>query len=199
MNSYGLPDTLVLDPVLSYTVVAHTIPQVSVKDVTLIPGKHTIIPLKTPQGELEVKMNSKIDYQFIVRPAGLDTTLNVQNINEVEKYLVGKYDVELLTLPRKKFYNVEILPNESVNYQIPTPGLAKIALPSKGYGGLYLKKGDELEQIYRFKAQKKEHRLTLLPGNYKVIFRAMGAKGSIYTIQEGFKITSGQSKLIKIY
>ena len=77
----GNPDTMVIDPVFSYKVVAHTIPPVAVDSIILTPGKHTIIPLSTPQGELEIKMNSKIKYQYIVRPAGVDTTLHVQEIN----------------------------------------------------------------------------------------------------------------------
>ena len=42
MNAYGHPDTMVIDPVLSYKVVAHTIPPVSNDNVVLTPGKHTI-------------------------------------------------------------------------------------------------------------------------------------------------------------
>ena len=199
MNAFGLPDTMIIDPVLSYKVVAHTIPPVIIKNVMLNPGEHTIIPLKTPQGKLEIRMNSKINYQYIVSPAGVDTTLNVQQINEVEEYLIGNYDLELLTLPRKKFYNVEISPTKSTIYTIPTPGLANIILPSKGFGGLYMNDGDELEQIYHFKGQKTNHRLTLLPGNYKLIFRAIAAKEYIYTQEKNFKIKSGKSEMIKIY
>ncbi|MEC9209968.1 MAG: VWA domain-containing protein [Bacteroidota bacterium] len=199
MNAYGYPDTMIIDPVLSYKVVAHTIPPVSIENITLNPGKHTIIPLETPQGKLKIKMNSKINYQYIVRPAGVDTTLNIQQINEVEEYLIGKYDIELLTLPRQKFYNVEILPIEPTVYSIPTPGLANIILPSKGYGGLYVQNGDQLEQIYHFKGVKTEHKLTLLPGNYKIVFRAKTAKGYMYTIEKSFKTKSGKYELIKIY
>jgi len=199
MDNYGNPDTMVIDPVLSYKVVAHTIPLVSIENITLKPGKHTIIPLNTPQGELEIRMNSKIKYQYIVRPAGIDTTLNVQVINETEKYLIGKYDIEILTLPRKKFFDVEVSQSTLTTYSIPNPGLANILLPSKGYGGLYVKNGDNLEQIYHFKAEKKQHRLTLLPGNYKVIFRAKSAKQYVYTNERSFKLKSGQSELIKIY
>jgi Ca-activated chloride channel family protein len=199
MNAYGNPDTMVIDPVLSYKIIAHTIPPVSIENVTLTPGKHTIIPLNTPQGKLEIKMNSKIKYQYIVRPAGIDTTLNVQEINEVEKYLIGKYDIELLTLPRWKEDNVEILPIEPTVYSIPTPGLANIVLPSKGYGGLYVENSDKLKQIYSFNGEKINYRLTLLPGNYKVVFRALAAKGYIYTKEKSFKIKSGKSEMIKIY
>ncbi|MDC0249540.1 VWA domain-containing protein [Flavobacteriales bacterium] len=199
MNNYGNPDTMVIDPVLSYKVVAHTIPPVSIENITLTPGKHTIIPLNTPQGKLEIKMNSKIKYQCIVRASGIDTTLNVQQINEVEEYLIGKYDIELLTLPRQKFYNVDILPSKSTTYSIPTPGVVNIILPSKGYGGLYVLRDDKLEQIYHLKAEKTQHRLTLLPGNYKVIFRAKSAKQYIYTNERSFKLKSGESEIIKIY
>ena len=199
MNAYGHPDTMVIDPVLSYKVVAHTIPPVSIENIILTPGKHTIIPLKTPQGKFEIKMNSQINYQFIVRPAGVNTTLNIQSINEVEEYLIGKYDIELLTLPRQKFYNVEISPIEATVFSIPTPGLANIVLPSKGYGGLYKQNGDQLEQIYHFKGDKTDYKLTLLPGKYKVVFRSIGAQAYIYTIEKSFTIQSEKSELIKIY
>lgn len=199
MNAYGNPDTMVIDPVLSYKIVAHTIPPVSIDSITLTPGKHTIIPLSTPQGELEIKMNAKIKYQYIVRPAGVDTTLHVQEINTVEKYLTGRYDIELLTLPRKKFVDVEVNQSTKTTYTIPSPGLANILLPSKGYGGVYLLNGDALEQIYHFNGAKTQHRLTLLPGNYKVVFRAKSAKQYIYTSEKTFKLKSGQSELIKIY
>ena len=199
MNAYGNPDTMVIDPVLSYKVVAHTIPPVSIDNITLTPGKHTIIPLSTPQGELEIKMNSKIKYQYIVRPAGIDTTLNVQEINTVEKYLIGSYDIELLTLPRKKFLDVEVNQSTTTTYTIETPGIANIILPSKGYGGLYVQSGDNLEQIYHFNADKIQHRLTLLPGRYKVVFRAKSANNHIYTTEKSFKLRSEKSELIKIY
>ncbi len=199
MNAYGNPDTMVIDPVLSYKVVAHTIPPVSTDSIILTPGKHTIIPLETPQGKLMINMNSKIKYQCIVRSAGVDTTLNVQKINEKIKYLIGKYDVEILTLPRTKFKDVEVTQNGNTKYSIPPPGIANIMLPSKGYGGLYVQNGDELEQIYHFKGEQTQHKLTLLPGNYTVVFRAKSAKSYIYTNEKSFKLKSGKSELIKIY
>ena len=64
----------------------------------------------------------------------------------------------------------------------------------KGYGGLYTKNADKLEQIYHFKGKKTNYKLTLLPGRYKVIFRSLGAKGHIYTREKEFTIKSGKSK-----
>ena len=147
-----------------------------------------MISLKTPQGELEFKMNSKIDYQYIVRKQNNDSTLFVNNINNVKKFLTGAYDIELLTLPRMYFEDVKIEQNTKTTYTIPTPGIANIILPSKGYGGLYLKKADKIELIYPIDAKKTQHKLTLLPGDYKVIFKSKNAKQYIYTKQEDLKL-----------
>ncbi len=198
MNAYGIPDTMIIDPVISYKVVAHTIPSVSVDSIMLTPGKHTTIPISTPQGELEIKMNSKINYQYIVRPAGIDTTLHVQDINSIEKYLIGNYDIELLTLPRKKFFDVVVSQSAKTTYVIPTPAIVNIILPSRGYGGVFLQNKDIVEQIYYFNANKLQHKLTLLPGKYKVVFRSKSAKQYIYTNEKSFKLKSGETKLIKI-
>ena len=198
MNAYGIPDTMIIDPVISYKVVAHTIPSVSVDSIILTPGKHTTIPIFTPQGELEIKMNSKINYQYIVRPAGIDTTLHVQDINSIEKYLIGNYDIELLTLPRKKFLDVAVSQSAKTTYVIPTPAIVNIILPSRGYGGVFLQNNDKVEQIYYFNSNKLQHKLTLLPGNYKVVFRSKSAKQYIYTNEKSFKLKSGETKLIKI-
>ena len=198
MNAYGIPDTMIIDPVISYKVVAHTIPSVSVDSIMLTPGKHTTIPIFTPQGELEIKMNSKINYQYIVRPAGIDTTLHVQDINSIEKYLIGNYDIELLTLPRKKFFDVVVRQSAKTTYVIPTPAIVNIILPSRGYGGVFLQKNDKVEQIYYFNANKLQHKLTLLKGKYKVVFRSKSAKQYIYTNEKSFRLKSGETKLIKI-
>tara|TARA_B100000795_G_C22768212_1_gene426673 strand:+ start:65 stop:1393 length:1329 start_codon:yes stop_codon:yes gene_type:complete len=199
MNAYGNPDTMVIDPVLSYKVVAHTIPPVSVDNIIIEPGKHTTIALETPQGSLKITMNTKQDYSCIIREAGKKNTLNVQKINTDEKYLVGKYDIEVLCLPRMTITNVEVKQSHENLVPIPPPGIVNIILPSKGYGGLYVLKGDVLEQIYRFKGIKSQHKVTLLPGRYKLVFRAKSAKEYIYTNEKSFKLKSGQSKLIKIY
>ena len=38
LNSYGQPDTMIIDPVLTYRVKAHTLPPVSVDSVKILPG-----------------------------------------------------------------------------------------------------------------------------------------------------------------
>ena len=191
LNNYGNPDTMIIDPVLTYKVVAHTIPPVSVENILIVPGKHTTIPINTPQGKIEIKMNSKIKYQYIVSEFDIDTIINVQEINTTQKYLTGKYNIELLTLPRMRFNNVEVKQSETTTYSIKDPGIANINLPSKGYGGIYFQNKDKLEKIYHFNAKKSQHRVTLLPGNYKIIFRAKSANQYIYTNEKSFELKAG--------
>ena len=107
--------------------------------------------------------------------------------------------MEILTIPRTKFKDVDVTQNGNTKYSIPSPGIANIMLPSKGYGGVFVQKGNNLEQIYQFKGEEMQHRITLLPGMYKVVFRAKSAKEYIYTNEKDFKLKSGQSELIKIY
>ena len=53
LNAKGLPDTLEIDPLLTYDIIVHTIPPVRKDTVKLTPGKHTIIGIDVPQGYLD--------------------------------------------------------------------------------------------------------------------------------------------------
>ncbi len=199
MNSMGNPDTMIIDPVLKYKVIAHTIPPVESEIITISPGKHTIIPLKTPQGKLKIMINTKENYQFIIRKTNQKETINVQTINSTQKYITGNYDIELLTLPRQYFNNIRINQNQLTKLQLPSTGLANILLPANGYGGVFLNDGDELVEIYKFNGESNQYKLTLLPGKYTVVYRAKSSKKYIYTDEKTFVIKSGKSQLIKIY
>ena len=199
MNNMGNPDTMIIDPVLKYRVVAHTIPPVESEVITILPGEHTVIPLKTPQGKLKITIKTKEDYQFIVKQSNQNETINVQKINNSQSYLTGFYDIELLTLPRQYFKNIRINQNQLTQLQLPSTGLANILLPANGYGGVYLKDGDKLTEIYKFNGESNQYKLTLLPGKYKVIYRSKSSKKYIYTDEKSFVIKSGKSQLIKIY
>ena len=54
LNRNQLPDTFALDPIYTYKMVVHTIPEVIVDNIKLIPGKHNTIEAQTPQGKLRL-------------------------------------------------------------------------------------------------------------------------------------------------
>ena len=104
MNYQGNPDTItIMDHKIKYDMVVNTLPRVEVKGITIQRGMHNHIPADCPQGKLQVRINGPTKQQTVkmrVMQAGKTETLNVQELGIDQRYLVGKYDVEILTLPR---------------------------------------------------------------------------------------------------
>lgn len=203
MNSHGVPDTLVVDPMLTYDIVVNTLPPVRADSVTLETGRHLIVALHAPQGYLNLKMgtNERIvkNLQAIVRQKGNPVTLNVQNFGEVKKYLCGKYDLEILTLPRLYINDVEISQSITTTIDIPLPGIAVIKKSVRGYGSLYTVKNGKLEWVYDLRESLLQETLVLQPGNYKVVFRSMQSDKSMYTIDNDFIIYPGGTSNVNLF
>ncbi len=200
-NDKGLPDTLKIDPLTTYKIVVHTIPSVTKEDIKLTPGKHNIVAIATPQGSLLLKTEGTSDYKklpCIIKKAKDCVTINVQDFNTTEKYIVGKYDLEVLTLPRTYVNNVEISQNHTTTVELPQTGIATITTPNQGFGSLYVEEKSGLTWVTNLDKNLTNHNLVLLPGNYRVVFRSKTAKESILTFEKSFKVTSGTSSLIQL-
>jgi len=203
MNNMGVPDTLVIDPLLKYDIEVHTIPPVRKDSIALNPGGHTIIPIKTPQGFLDLKIGGNVrtirNLQAIIRKHDETETLNVQNFGQSEKYLTGIYDIEVLSLPRISIDSVVVSQGHTTSVEIPVPGIATIRQYTDGYGSLYVEEDNELKLIYNLPLNRaKTENLVLQPGSYRVIFRSKYADKSIYTIEENFDIDPGETVEIKL-
>ena len=201
MNQKGNPDTLYLDALNTYKVVAHTIPPVEIDSVNLTPGKHNIIPLNTPQGSLVVDPGSMSEYKdldCIIRQSGNSQTLNIQKIKASQKYLTGKYDIEVLSIPRLNINGVDIKQSHTTTVQIPLPGILSISFASVGYSQILKDNNGILESVYNFNENALQENLQLLPGKYKVIYRPKSAKETIYTQEQSFTIESGKSVSVKL-
>ena len=198
MNSRGNPDTLNIDPVLSYKVVAHTIPQTEAEgDWKLIPGKHTTIPIKCPLGTLSISSAiNKTKVECIIREKGKTETLNVQQLNTKQRYLTGEYDLEILTLPRI-YETVRVNQSESTNVKIPEPGLVVLSASSSPYGSIF-EVSNELKWVCDLNTKKGRQALYLLPGKYKVVYRAKNASSSEYTKEKTFKVSSIKTVSLKL-
>ena len=204
LNSKGLPDTLIIDPLLTYNVVVHTIPPKRLDHVTLTPGKHTVIGIKCPQGILDLKLEGMDrtvkDLKCIVRQNGKMETLNVQQFGQTERYITGLYDLEVLTTPRIYIDDVEISQSHTTTIEIPLPGIAVIEKKASGYGGIYLEKDNKLDLVYNLRENNPEREtIVLQPGNYRVIFRSKYSNRSVYTVEQKFKVETGKSVNVKLY
>ncbi len=202
LNGYGLPDTLNIDPLITYDLTVHTIPPVRVDSISLVPAKHNIIPVSVPQGVLVMKVNSQNEnvkaIKTIVRKKGSNETINVQDMGQPEKYLTGTYSVEVLSLPRIYQDNIEIMQSHTTTVEIPVPGIAVIQKMVKGYGSLFLEKDGDLELIYNFRDNEQQESLVLMPGNYRAIFRSRYSDRSSSTIERSFEVKSGITTNIKL-
>ncbi|MCC6384122.1 MAG: VWA domain-containing protein [Bacteroidia bacterium] len=202
LNVKGNPDTLKVDPLIIYRIVVHTLPPVFKDSIVVTPGKHTIVGIDAPQGDLFLKLEGSNEYknlQAIIRKSNSSSTLHVQSFNTKERFLVGKYDLEILTVPRINLSGIDISQSKTTTIEIPKPGLVHISANSSGYGSIYAEDKNELVWVYRIGENNIRESIALQPGRYRVIFRPKNSRESIYTVERTFRITPGESTSINLY
>lgn len=203
LNHIGLPDTMTLDPMLTYDLVVHTVPPVRLDSISLIPGSHITATLSAPQGYLNLKIgaNERIvkNLQAIIRQHGKMQTLYAQGFGETKKYICGKYDIEILTLPRLYLNDVTISQSQTTTIDIPLPGIVVIRKSVNGYGSLFIERNGQLEWVYDLRENVLQETLVLQPGNYQVIYRSKNAERAMYTIENSFTILPGGTSNINLF
>lgn len=203
INSAGNPDTLIVDPLITYKLIVHTIPPLEKKDIAITPGKHNTITLNAPQGFLELKKpdgSGYNDLSFVVKKANDCNIINVQKAGDLEKYIVGKYDIEVLTLPRIEFKNIEINQSLTTTLRIRPAGQVNILKNTPGYGGIYVLKDNNLERIVNFNPTNEGNETYYLqPGVYRVVFRKRSSKETLDTFEKVIKIESLGVEHVKLF
>jgi Ca-activated chloride channel homolog len=203
INNKGLPDTLEIDPMLSYDIVVQTIPPVRKDSVKLTPGKHTIIGIEVPQGYLGFRAGASSTIKYLpclIHKKGSNEIINIQQFDQIEKYLTGTYDVDVLCMPRLTIHDVEVAQSHTTTVEIPLPGIAVIQKTTNGYGSLYIENDNELIWLYNLKDNpQQQETLYLQPGKYKAVFRSKYSNRSEYTIEKSFTVDPGQTANIKLY
>lgn len=202
INAKGNPDTLALDHMSTYDVQAQTIPPVKIDSVTLATGQHNVIGLDTPQGYMLVRTNrgKALDGEkILVRQDGKNSTINIHEIGNLGKYLVGKYDLEIPIYPLMLIEDVEIKQSYTTTVEIPAPGYVIFSSQQAGSGTLY-QLSPEGDQIWVLNLQENTNNqgLNLQPGSYRVVFRRSDLKATDFTVVSDFNITSGSSETIHI-
>lgn len=195
MNDRGLPDTLTLDPGFKYNITIHTIPPVYKHNVEVLAGKHNIIAVDAPQGDLMLKMDGVTNYEHLnarIMQKGKDETLNYQSFNAQRKYIVGKYDLEIFTTPRI-YLPVSIEQSHTTTVSIPQPGKLILQVRAEMVGGIFTLNKNNLEWVCDFDPANPKQTITLQPGKYKLVFRPARANQTILSSERTFEITSGGS------
>lgn len=202
LNHKGHPDTLTLDPLLTYTVVAHTIPPVEQGGFKLVPGEHNILALETPQGDLELSFeqgrSEYPDLKCVVTQPGGCEQVHIQNYGSKERYLVGKYDLHIQTLPPTIIEDVDVSQSHTTDVKIPQPGILLLQTGSPGYGGIFQMRKNKMELVKKFSFDDPSGRYTMQPGKYMVVFRTKNSKQTVYSIEKEFTITSGKNTSVRM-
>ncbi len=195
MNAKGNPDTLIISPMTKYKIKVHTIPPVESDTFSLVAGKHKIVGIDAPQGYLKIQTDDNLynDLDVLVKQSGKCEAVNVQPANTTEKYIVGKYDVEILTLPKIVTNDVQIKQSYTTTIKIPKPGIVTFLLPTIGFGSIYKLDKNDMEWVANLQTNITNQSFTLLPGTYQIIYRAKNANQAVFTIKKQFKINSGSS------
>lgn len=201
LNHRGNPDTLVLSPNITYDLMVHTIPPIEKKNITIEKGKHNVIPVDAPQGYLKLELDGALSKYFptcVVRKKGEMNTLNIQDFGKTDKYIVGKYDLEILTLPRIKLNDVEIQQSTTNTIKVPTSGNVYIVKGGNGYGSIFADDGKKMTWVCNLNTSLQNEIIYLQPGNYKLEFRYENAKQTTNTIERKFSVTSAVTTNVKL-
>lgn len=203
-DKLGRPDSVQIEPVLSYNVKVNTIPPVTKKSVELEGGKHNVITINSPQGKIQLLQKNTSEYErgveAIIRKQNSLITLNIQKVPSEVKYLVGNYDLEFLTLPRKIYKNVAVTQSQTTTIDLPAPGLVNLNFKAKGYGSLFEMKKDGTQYwVFNIDATTKLSTYAIQPGNYKIVFRPEFAQGSKFSEVHEFSVTSGETVTVNLY
>lgn len=201
INKFGNPDTLIIDPSLKYDLVVNTIPRVEKKNIALKRNTHNIIEVDAPQGYIRFRyINAAKPYQIEARIMKSEEhqTINTQRLGTMDKYIVGWYDIEILTLPRT-YVSVNVQQGMKANIDIKAPGFVKYSC-GKGITGQIFMENDNgsWEWVCNLDDNSRTGQVRLQPGTYRMVYRQKELKSSTYTVQKDFRINSNKTTVIKL-
>jgi len=201
INKFGNPDTLDIDPAFKYDLVVNTTPKLEKQNIVLTRNTHNTIVVDAPQGFIKVRFsNATKPYNVetrVIQP-GSEKTLNLQQINTTDKYLVGKYNLEILTLPRS-YQQVEVNQSSTVTIDILAPGSFNYKSGSLIVGQVFLmQESGALEWVCNLDENSKTGQWFLQPGNYRVVHRNKTNRSSNTTVETNIRIYSNKTTSINL-
>ena len=201
INRFNNPDTLIIDPALKYDMVVNTIPPVEVKNISLQKNTHNTIVADVPQGYIRTRLVNGTRNAIIqtrVMQAGKEVTLNVQAINSTDKYLVGKYDLEILTLPRI-YKTIEVTQGGFTNIDILASGTFSYKVSRLITGQIFIKNNEgSWDWVCNIDPMSYSGTWELQPNTYKIVYRQKDLKSTNYTTEKEFTIFSNKTTTLNL-
>ena len=202
MNYHNQPDTLLVDPIVSYEGTVYSIPPRPIRETAMYAGKHNHMAADVVQGGLKLTMPglklSQMPPVAVVRaPENPADILHVQPFNTTVTYIAGSYDLDILTLPRIR-QRVTLKPGTTQEITIPPAGEVTIQLKSSGYVAIFVVDGSDWTWVAPLDELQTRQQFSLQPGTYKVIYRPRTAQQTTYSKTQTFTVSPGSSTLVRI-
>ena len=193
------PDTLIVDPLVSYDITLFTTPETRLKNRTFRPGGINRVGFEVEQGSLQLRFDGKrTNYQVPQYPVniyahGSNVLLVSQQIGVQNMLLAGSYDVEVMSTPPIRLDNVSIAASSSTDLAIPTPGLANIIKPKTvTTGAVFAMRDGVLEMVCTLNPNKINERILLMPGEYLLVAKPQNSRKYSQVRNFRFQIEAGQ-------
>ncbi|MBK8612178.1 MAG: hypothetical protein IPN85_01600 [Flavobacteriales bacterium] len=123
MNQRGVPDTLTIDPMFTYQVVAHTVPPSVRENVRVKAGVHNIIALDAGRARWTCAWARAVRWAEVacIVPQGRPSDPERPGPGHQPALPCGRYDLEVLTLPRLMIPDVEVKQRTTTPIVVPQP------------------------------------------------------------------------------
>lgn len=201
LNKVGLPDTLILDPAIKYDLVVNTLPKRELKNISLIKNTHNTIVVDAPQGYIQLRLKNASKVYLIdsrVMEESKTETINVQPMGSTDKYIVGKYDLEILTLPRT-YVTLDVNQSSKSYVDIIAPGFFSYSLTNLISGQVFTINDDgSFSWVCNLSNTDLSGIWQLQPGKYKVVYRQKKEVKTIYTYEKEFRIYSNKTTSLNL-
>ncbi|MCS6991119.1 MAG: VWA domain-containing protein [Chitinophagales bacterium] len=199
LDQQGLPDTLYPDPRYRYDLVVQSVPPVTKQGIELSVGRHNIIAVEVPTGTLELAMTGAASgVRCLVRKSGMNHLLDVQDVNTSRRYLAGNYDLDILTLPRISYRNFSIEDGKIHRIVIPQPGTLQLNPSAPAAASVFSIDKVSPSKVYDFGILRSQKSLSLLPGEYLLVYRPEKGRSAQLTRQITFRIHAGRPTVLRL-
>ncbi len=201
INKFGNPDTLDVDPKYNYDLIVNTIPRIEKKGIVVQKNTHNIVVLDAPQGFIKFRLiGSTRPYSIESRITLLtnEKTLNVQQINTTDKYIVGKYNVEILTLPRT-YVEVDVRQSSTTTINVTAPGSFSYRTGKEVVGQILVENDDgTYDWVCNLASGARSGQWYLQPGTYKIVYRNKEARTTNQTVEKEIRIYSNKTTSVNL-
>lgn len=197
INNFGKPDSIYIEPIETYNMVVHTNPPITKDNVVVKSDEINIIEVPAAQGFIQVDLegggqgHTKIP--CIIRRSGEPGTLDVQGMGVKRKWLLGNYDVEILTLPRILVEDVLVVQSETTLIRIPVPGVINFRRPKPIYGAIFREVDGKTEEVVKLNSGLLNETIKLQPGKYWVVYRVKTNKKLTDSKTTEFSVSPGET------